>query len=180
MTIGGIGMRLFTGAMGILATAFMGATAHAASLSLVEGRAMIDSGRGFEAAGRTQSVAPGARILLEPGAKATLVYADNCRQSLRPTRVWQVLERSPCEFESHRSSLGSAYRGSMKDTATWDPGAGHPSADGALPPAAPGAAAAGGAFAGVPAGLMIGGFAIVVGGAVAAAVAIADDAPASP
>lgn len=167
------------------ATAMLCVSAHAADLSVSRGNASIDTGAGFRPSTADAHVLPGARILLSPNAVASIAYPDGCRQKLAAGRVWHVHSKSPCEFEHQRSALGGP--GSLKDGGWTQEVRPYQSAGGSAPASAavepvlePYSAGLAGNSAGLPAGLVAGGFAVVVGGAVAAAITLAEDSPASP
>ena len=82
-------------AAGLLAT-----SAHAAMLTVVQGRVWLDTGLGFELASGGAALEAGDKLRLEPGAAAQVVFADGCVFPPADSVTWLVGEQSPCAIRA--------------------------------------------------------------------------------
>jgi hypothetical protein len=95
--------RLFASiatALGLLAAAAAGAQTAAplqvASLGPVNGKVMVNKGKGFVAARQGTALAPGDRLISLNGASTVIVYPDGCAAEMRENSLLAVDQRTNC------------------------------------------------------------------------------------
>ena len=64
--------------------------AESATLRVDSGSAMVSTGGEFSTAASGAQVAPGSRVMLAEGSRATLVYPNGCTQALSAAGVYGV------------------------------------------------------------------------------------------
>ncbi len=86
-------IRLVTSAILVVGLA---SAASAASLSVVSGPVLVDSGKGFVKVSTNAELAPGSRVMVSKGGNAALAYADGCSKTLGPNTVTTVVGSGAC------------------------------------------------------------------------------------
>ncbi len=86
-------IRLVTSAILVVGLA---SAASAASLSVVSGPVLVDSGKGFVKVSANSELAPGSRVMVAKGGNAALAYADGCSKTLGPNTVTTVVGSGAC------------------------------------------------------------------------------------
>lgn len=80
--------------------------APAATLSSVSGPVLVDGGKGFVKVSSASEVAPGSRILVSKGGKATLAYADGCVKALSANSITTVVKSDACKASAQVAASG--------------------------------------------------------------------------
>ena len=73
------------------------ATAQAATVTVLNGTAQVNRGRGYESITGTSEVAPGDFILVSVNSEASINYGEGCKTAVSAGAVAVVLEQPPCE-----------------------------------------------------------------------------------
>ena len=63
---------------------------------------LVDKGRGFSQTDSGQKLAPGSRIVLRKGSRATLSYDDDCTVRLAAGTIYTVAAVAPCNRSQRR------------------------------------------------------------------------------
>jgi hypothetical protein len=82
----------------------LGGSAVAATVTSIEGALRVNTGSGYHTVSGTTEAKPGASVMVGPGGKAEILYADGCRTPVTPGAVAVVAPVSPC-------AEGQAYPG---------------------------------------------------------------------
>jgi hypothetical protein len=93
----------------ILATS----AASAATLSDVNGRALVSKGTGYMSAGKGLVLTPGDRLVVEGNGTATVTYNDGCVHAVTAGTVFIVAKASPCttsyvDAQKFRNRMGQS------------------------------------------------------------------------
>ena len=80
----------------LLAIAYGCSTVCAATISGPSGAVLINEGNGFVPLAAATDLAPGARVMVNPGQVATITYSDSCSVKVGSGRVWTVQPAAPC------------------------------------------------------------------------------------
>ncbi len=76
----------------------MSATAaSAATVTGPEGAVLVSQGGAFKPITGSATVAPGARVMVRPGAVARISYEDGCSLRVGSGRVWTIRDQAPCK-----------------------------------------------------------------------------------
>jgi hypothetical protein len=70
-------------------------TVSAAVISGPNGSVLINKGNGFVGITGNVDLAPGGQVMVQPGAVATISYANNCRVRVG-SGLWTVQDAAPC------------------------------------------------------------------------------------
>lgn len=70
-------------------------TAHAATLSNVQGKVLVNKGTGFVEAQPGMEIAPGDRVLVQPGGSAQVTYPNGAVGSLQPGGIFTLPATPP-------------------------------------------------------------------------------------
>jgi hypothetical protein len=73
------------------------ATGQAATVTVLNGTAQVNRGRGYEPIAGTSEVAPGDFILVSVNGQANINYGAGCNTVVSAGAVAVVLEQPPCE-----------------------------------------------------------------------------------
>jgi hypothetical protein len=79
-----------------LAVLYGCSTVCAATVSGQSGAVLISEGAGFVPLKGTAELAPGARVMVNPGQVATITYSDTCAVKVDSGRVWTIQAAAPC------------------------------------------------------------------------------------
>lgn len=85
--------------------------ADAATLEVLRGRVLVNSGHGFKVAGTYSELRVGDKIIADPGSAAVVVYPNGCSVPVIMGSVVEVAGRSPCP----ELVTGSINRGGEKN-----------------------------------------------------------------
>jgi hypothetical protein len=91
----------------------------AATVSGPSGAVLVNEGSGFVPLSGSGDVAPGARVMVNPGQVATITYADGCSVKVGSGRVWVIQPGNPCPNGSREIDLTGRMNdgmGSLKDS----------------------------------------------------------------
>lgn len=111
-------MRFLTAASMLLLSASM---ASAATLSEINGRALVSKGAGFSPAAKGSALTPGDRIVVEGSGTAVVKFNDGCAHNLTSGTIFTVTKASPCTLSSVDAEK---FRNRMGQSTTPPPPAG--------------------------------------------------------
>ncbi len=83
-----------------VATGFFCPAAFAATVQDISGPVLANEGVGFKRVAGTRPVAPGTRLIANPGGSATIVYDNGCIERVEPGVVVTVKPAGACEAPS--------------------------------------------------------------------------------
>jgi hypothetical protein len=107
--VGGLIMRLFKYVAAAASAIALGGSAVAATVTSIEGRLQINTGSGYHTVSGTTEAKPGASVMVGPGGKAEILYADGCRTPVTPGAVAVVAPVSPCAQGQADQDQGYTY-----------------------------------------------------------------------
>jgi hypothetical protein len=86
-------------------------SASAATLTEINGRALVSKGSGFVPAAKGVFLSPGDRVVVEGQGTATIQFTDGCSHPLSSGTIFTVTKASPCsanipEAEKFRNRMG--------------------------------------------------------------------------
>jgi hypothetical protein len=84
--------------------------AHAAVVANVTGTVLISKGSGFDVVAGDTELAPGGRVLVQPGSVAMITYPSGCAVRVG-AGIWQVQPMAPCAQGTHELD----FSGRMND-----------------------------------------------------------------
>jgi hypothetical protein len=121
--------KSFSGAL--LAIAYGCGTVCEATISGSSGAVLINEGSGFVPLTGAAELAPGARVMVNPGQVATITYSDSCSVKVGSDRVWTIQSAAPCahgtrevDFTGRMNDGMASPRYSGGEYSGFDPGAG--------------------------------------------------------
>ena len=80
-----------------LAIALMIGSVHAATVTVVQGQVLVNSGQGYRLVEGSTVLDAGATVVANPGAVAHVLYPGGCRVTVEPGSVYQVASQPPCQ-----------------------------------------------------------------------------------
>lgn len=93
-------MKTVRCALVALGTVVVSSAAVGAELTKVDGGVMVNRGVGDTQAAPATSLKAGDRVMVNPGSKATLKFADGCTIPVNPGSVVTIGKTSPCAFKA--------------------------------------------------------------------------------
>lgn len=85
--------RILATGIAVLVTA---SASHAATIAEITGTVLASTGQGFVAAQQSQTVNPGARVMVRANSLAKVSYSDFCVVIVKPGQTYTVAQNSPC------------------------------------------------------------------------------------
>jgi hypothetical protein len=95
-------MRLSSPWLTLLGMVALGATAHAATVTAVQGQVLVSTGAGYRLVDGAAQVGPGGTVVANPGAIARVAYGSNCVVTVQPGSVYSIAVQPPCGAEGPR------------------------------------------------------------------------------
>ena len=83
-------------------------TADAATLSGIQGRVLVNKGNGFVRAQPGMEIAPGDRVLVQPGGSAQVTYPNGAVGSLQPGGIFTLPATPPPVGAIEAATAGGA------------------------------------------------------------------------
>ena len=80
----------------VAAVVYTSATVSAATVSGPSGAVLVNEGNGFQPLKGATELAPGASVMVRPGAVATITYSNTCAVKVGSERVWTIQAQAPC------------------------------------------------------------------------------------
>lgn len=78
-----------------------------AAISDMEGKVLVNKGKGFVSARSGMALNSGDRVIALDGSRASVVYADGCVSQLRENSLLALQKTDRCGQEAVRTSMGS-------------------------------------------------------------------------
>jgi hypothetical protein len=100
-------MGAFRHLAGLLFVALFSGAAFAAQVDPLEGQVLINHGKGYRQVTASTQAAPGAKVVVNPGGSAQVLYPDGCAVVVRPGSVYTVARASPCLAEGGQATSGA-------------------------------------------------------------------------
>lgn len=100
-------MKLLRCALVALGTVAASSAMAGAQLTKIDGRVLVNKGTGYSQAAPASSLKVGDRIMVNPGSKATLRFADGCTIPVKPGSVVTIGTTSPCSFKAQNNENGN-------------------------------------------------------------------------
>lgn len=82
--------------------------AQSATVSPLEGAALVNTGDGFQRISGPTEVAPGTLVTVQADSVAEIAYAPDCIVEVQPGDVAQVVEGIPCQAAAGQAAAGAA------------------------------------------------------------------------
>ena len=80
-----------------LAIALTIGSVHAATVTVLQGQVLVNSGQGYRLVEGSTPLEPGATVVANPGAVAHVLYPGGCRVTVEPGSVYQIASQPPCQ-----------------------------------------------------------------------------------
>lgn len=96
----------------LLATAMLSANvvqaaANLAEIGSIQGKVLVNQGKGFVALAEGSSLAAGDRVMVGKKSLAVIAYSNGCLVSINETKVVTVAKVAPCKDGAHLAMVGS-------------------------------------------------------------------------
>jgi hypothetical protein len=89
-------MRVAIAAAVLILAGSFASPSLAATVESIHGEVLVNRGTGFQRVSGVVHVNPGDTVMVSPGGKARVIYADGCPDFVSPGAVVRVSEQSPC------------------------------------------------------------------------------------
>ena len=96
------------GSMGLCVSSVM-AEPNFAQMQSVQGKVLINQGKGFVAALSGLALKPGDKILVGMQASAVVTYQNGCEVSVSEPKVFKIAKTAPCEAGAKTASVGQSF-----------------------------------------------------------------------
>jgi hypothetical protein len=93
--------------VGLLFVALFGGAAFAAQVDRLQGQVLINHGKGYRQVTASTEAAPGAKVVVNPGGTAQVLYPDGCAVVIQPGSVYTVARESPCLAQGGQAPSGA-------------------------------------------------------------------------
>ena len=105
-----------------LAIALTIGSVHAASVTVVQGQVLVNSGQGYRLVEGSTVLDAGATVVANPGAVAHVLYPGGCRVTVEPGSVYQIASQPPCQTGQPTKTGGlndKGDSGAPSNTSSW-------------------------------------------------------------
>lgn len=94
----------------IVASAMMASSAMAgAKLTDINGGVLVNTGIGYKRVLTASTLKIGDRVMVNPGSKATLTFADGCSVPVSAGAIVTIGKTSPCAFKAQNNNGENPY-----------------------------------------------------------------------
>lgn len=100
------------------------AAANFAEISSIQGKVLVNQGKGFVALAEGASLKAGDRVLVGKGSGAVIAYANGCAVNLNEPKIVTVAKVAPCKAGAKVALAGSSLISPVADVMV--PAAGFP------------------------------------------------------
>lgn len=96
-------------ALVVLGTLAASSAMAGAQLSKIDGGVLVNKGVGYKPVASSATLKVGDRIMVNPGSKATLTFADGCAIPVKAGSIVTIGKTSPCAFKAQGNNGNNPY-----------------------------------------------------------------------